>query len=338
MRHFGLLAAAAAAACLAAPASAGAKTIRDFHQILSDVPARAAVHVGNIPLEIVSPPSKYVSFRAGGDRYRGQWNNIISVAGTTSFLLKIQRREIRRGSGDRTLIFADRALTRRERRDFKVLADIGRDADVLVVARNHPACNGLTSAQVRQIASGAITRWSEVMALPTGQPDKIALRHTTYQRAFEARFGVTKLPRGARGATDGGLSEIAAGDRAVAGITSWARFRRSGAGCAVPLDGVAPSNASVHALTFAGAHPLTLVAHRKRQQAVHDRLIRKAFVRYIKSRRAAKRFRRNGMLLVAEAPPADDPPASQPTSGPSHDRQGRPINAIRVMTRGSGRC
>jgi len=325
-----------ALAGLLLPASAGARTFSGFHQIITDAPVRASIHLGNIPLEIVTPSSRTVTLRAGRDRYRGQWNNIAIQASTTSFLLKVQRAEIRRGGGDRTLTFADRQLTATERKDFKLLLDIGRDADVLVVARDHPACAGLTTAQVRQIASGAIKRWSQVVPLTEGQPDTIALHHTIYQRGFEARFGVTKLPASAKGSAFGGIVEAARGDRAVAGVTSWARYRRSGGGCAVPLDGVAPTNERVHALTYPGAYPLGIVAHRRRQRGAHDRVVRKAYLAHLRSERASEKFKENGMLLAKEPPPAERPESSPPSSsppassgGPTQDYRGRPITPVR---------
>lgn len=318
-------------------APAEARTIRGFHQVLTDAPVRSSIHLGNIPLEITSPPSKVVTLRAGRDRYRGAWNNFTSQAGDTTFLLKIQREEVARGGGDRTLIFADRPLTTTEQRSFKRLLDIGRDADVLVVARENPACAGLTMTQARQVASGAITRWSQLFPLREGQPDEIVLLHTMYQRGLEQRFGVKKLPASARESTFGGIAEASRGDRAVAGVTSWARVRRAGnALCAVPLDGIAPSNARVHDLTYPGAYPIGIVAHRKRQRSAHDRVTRKAYLAYLRSTRAKEKFKRNGMLLASEAPPADAAPAASPagapagsTGGPTHDRQGRPITPVR---------
>jgi hypothetical protein len=312
--------------------AAQAKTINDFHQVVSEVPARAAVHIGNLPIDIVKPRLKTVTLRSGGNRYRGFWNNVMFIVGgkTTSFLLGNQRREIRSHGGERTVIFADQLLSTRDKRDFKVLDDIGRDADVLVVARNHPACAGITSSQARQIASGAITRWSQVVSVPAGQPDAITLRHSRYGSSFEVRFGVAKLPQGARADSDGGLSEL--GDRGVAAITSWSRFRQSGeVDCAVPLDGIAPTNATVHALAYPGAYPISLVAHRKRQASAHNRVVRAAFVRYFRSAATRKKLKQNGMLLASEPPPTDGPPrGSQPPSdGPGQDHAGRPITPIR---------
>lgn len=326
----------AAVASVGAPAGADAKTYYRYHQVNLTVPATLSRHIGFIPIKSIAPLDKVVTFRVGRDRVKGTWNNnIFGGLRSTTFILKITREEGRRGGVD-DLVLTDRALTVAERRTFKVLADLGRDADVLVVARDHPACGGgLTSSQARQIASGAVTRWSQVMPLPAGQPDAIALHHTVAERAFEGRFGLDKLPAGARGVPDGGMSAAASGDRTVAGITAWSRYRSSRGGCAVPLDGVAPTNETVHGLRFPGAHPVQLVSLRMRQHP-YERALRAAYVRFMKSARAGRLLKRNGMLLAAESPPADAPsttgtPPGTPSAsgGPSQRYDGSPITPIR---------
>ena len=52
-------------------------------------------------------------------------------------------------------IFLDRKLKRTERRYLQVRLDLARDADVLVVARDHPACAALVAS--RRFLNGAAT-------------------------------------------------------------------------------------------------------------------------------------------------------------------------------------
>ena len=60
-------------------------------------------------------------------------------------------------------MIADARLTAKQRRRFVTVADLFREADVLVVARDHPACAGITQAQALAIVRGGIKRWSEVV-------------------------------------------------------------------------------------------------------------------------------------------------------------------------------
>ena len=121
-------------------------------------------------------------------------------------------------------IFLDRPLKVSERRYVRVRADLGRDADVLAVTRGHPACaSGVSRAAARGIASGRIRTWSTAGVPAPATGDAIALRRAGdgIERSVEPRFGARwRLPQGARSAFDGGLSEAASGDSAVAAVTS----------------------------------------------------------------------------------------------------------------------
>ena len=73
-----------------------------------------------------------------------------------------------------------------------------------------------------------------------------------------------RLPHGARAASDGGLSEAASGNLAIAAVTSWSRARTfQGTTCAVPVGGAAPSDASVRALSHPDAYPISFVTLRR---------------------------------------------------------------------------
>lgn len=327
----------------AAPA-AEARTIRSSHQVIGHVPGRAHEQIGFIPIKGISPgsPPKPVTFRVGKHRYRGIWNNYtFGGTVTTTQLLRQTAREIRMGTWENEVIFADRPLTAAEGRTFKVAGDLYRDADVLLVADGHPACAGITSAQAKDIAARRITRWSQVVTLPAGQPDEINVRVKGDGRAevHEMRMGLPrKLPAGVRSTIDGGLREIGGGDKSVAAITSWSRVRRGNPGCLVPLDGVAPTDQSVHALRFPEAYPVQMVIPRKRVRSAYTRTIRKAFIAFMMSARAGEMLKKTGVLLARETPPpptatvpgTTEPGASPaPSGGPTQDYQGRPITPIR---------
>jgi hypothetical protein len=219
-------------------------------------------------------------------------------------------------------IFLDRRLKAAERRHVEVRADLARDADVLAVGREHPACaSGVSRAVARGIAAGTIRTWSAAGVPTPASGDAIALRRagTGVERFVEPRFGAgISLPRGARAAFDGGLSEAASGDLAVAAVTSWSRARAyQVTTCPVPVGGAAPSDASVRALSHADAYPISFVTLRRLRKV---RPIVAAFLQYLTGPRAATSFRQRGMLLVKEPWPAvpgsqDEPDAARLASG-----------------------
>jgi hypothetical protein len=106
------------------------------------------------------------------------------------------------------------------------------------------------------------------------------------------------MPTGAKAAFDGGLSAAASGDLSIAAVTSWSRARAyQQTTCAVPIDGAAPDDASVRALTHPDAYPIAFVTLRRLRSA---RPIAAAFVQYLTGPAATDSFRGRGMLLVKE--------------------------------------
>jgi hypothetical protein len=206
-------------------------------------------------------------------------------------------------------------------------ADLGRDVDVLVVARQHPACaSGVSRAAARGIAAGTIRTWSAAGVAAPSSADGIALRRAGdgIEGFVEPRFGAgARMPRGARAARDGGLSEAASGNPAIAAVTSWSRAPAFGvATCAVPVGGAAPDEASVRALAHPDAYPISFVTLR-RLSTSRDRgvaSITAAFLKYLTGPRATASFRQRGMLLLTEAwPPLPDPQAEPEPQPPAEE-------------------
>jgi hypothetical protein len=317
MPSLGLRAALAAAATSAALALALAPPATaqraEYAQVSSYIPARIDSSIGFIPSHGMNPadrPPSPTTVRLGGRTYRFVYQNSAVVWPGTGLIL----RTLARSSGYAAAssgAFVDRRLTVRNRRRLVVRADLGREADVVVVARGHPACaTGLTRAQARGIARGTIQRWSEVVGLPPGQPDAIAVRvKTDGYGDMEPRWGVRDARRfapGARGATDGGLGQAASGDPAVAGLTSWSRARGYASSvCALPINGVAPTDATVYELRYAAAYPITYVVARALERAPRkSRAMMKGFIDWLRGPQAAEQFRARGMMLTADGPPA----------------------------------
>ena len=199
-------------------------------------------------------------------------------------------------------IFLDRRLKAAERRYVEVRADLARDADVLAVGRGHPACaSGVSRAVARGIAAGTIRTWSAAGFQTPTSGDAIALRRagSGIDRFVEPRFRAgTRLPQGARAAYDGGLSQAASGNLAIAAVTSWSRARSyQVTTCTVPIGGAAPNDTSVRALPIR-----TPTRSRSSRCGAFARVrpIVAAFLKYLTGPRASASFRQRGMLLVKE--------------------------------------
>jgi hypothetical protein len=318
--------AATALAVFVVPVTAQAKTISGAHQVSADIPPRIDRNIGFIPVNTMGRLPSFRVYVGRGQWVRGPWVNFTRSGPTMSESLKLWRQT---GVGHGT--FSDRRLTRGERRQFVQVADFGRDADVLVVQRGHPACAGLTLAQARAIARGQTTRWSQVAAGPSGSSDTIALRHVKFSEGMiEPRFGASMKLRIGKATADGGIGE-AAGNGAVAGITSWSRARYRSDVCAVPLSGIAPTDVSVHDLTYPGAYPVGFVAPKKVLRDRYKGKLVRLFAKFFESERAAKLLRATGLLIKKDklqppASPIGEPPAP---GGPGRDAQGRSITSTR---------
>ena len=310
-----------AAGALATPSLAASSASDTFFN--SVIPSRIDHLIGFTPTTFAIHPRGQrvvpITVRDGGRSYRYVFGNAAAVVGPSADIYlrnMIRGRRFPSPQG----IFLDRRPTAAERRYVAVRADLGRDADVLAVQRGHPACaTGVSVAAARGIAAGTIRTWSAAGVPTPASGDAISLRRagTGTERAVEPRFGAGwRLPTGARAASDGGLSEAATGNPAVAAITSWSRARAfQQTTCAVPVDGAAPSDTTVRALSHRNAYPISFVTLRRLGSA---RPIVAAFLKYLTGPQATASFRQRGMLMVNEAwptvpgPGEPSPPPSQP--------------------------
>lgn len=293
------------AAFVAAPAAASAQRVEDtfFNSV---IPSRVDHLIGFTPTTFGMYPRGErvvpITVRVGGRTHRYVFGNAAAVVGPSANIYLRNMIRARRYPSPEG-IFLDRRLKPRERRYVKVRADLGRDADVLAVTRGHPACDaGVSRAVAQQIAAGTIRTWSGAGIPTPASGDGIALRRagSGVDGAVEPRFRAgSRLPKGARAAYDGGLSEAASGNLAVAAVTSWSRARAfQSTTCAVPVGGAAPADASVRALSHPDAYPISFVTLRRLRSATP---IAAAFMKYLTGPRATTSFRQRGMLLVKEA-------------------------------------
>lgn len=298
----------AIAGLLLGPGAASARPVEDtfFNSV---IPSRVDHLIGFTPTTFaIHPPGQLVvpiKIRIGGRTHRYVFGNAAAVVGPSAGIYLRNMIRGRRYPSPQG-IFLDRRLTAAERRHARVRADLGRDADVLAVRRGHPACaSGVSRASAHGIAAGTIRTWSAAGVPTPPSGDAIALRRagTGADGYVEPRFRAGgRLPKGARAAPDGGLSEAASGNLAVAAVTSWSRARAfQQTTCAIPVGGAAPSDSAVRALTHPDAYPVSFVTLRRLRSV---RPIVAAFVKYLTGSRATASFRQRGMLLLKESWPA----------------------------------
>jgi hypothetical protein len=304
------------AAFLLAPATASAQRVEDtfFNSI---IPSRVDHLIGFTPTTFAMyPPGERIvpiTVRVGGRKYRYIFGNAAAAVGPSANIYMRNMIHGRRFPSPQG-IFLDRRLKAAERRHVEVRAELARDADVLAVGRGHPACaSGVSRAAARGIAAGTIRTWSAAGVPTPASGDAITLRRAGdgVDRFVEPRFRAgIRLPQGARASFNGGLSEAASGDFAIAAVTSWSRARAyQVTTCAVPVGGAAPSDASVRALSHPDAYPISFVTLRRLRGV---RPIVAAFLKYLTGPRAAASFRQRGMLLMKEAWPAVPSPQDDP--------------------------
>jgi hypothetical protein len=291
-------------ALLVAPAAASAQRVEDtfFNSV---IPSRVDHLIGFTPTTFAIHPRGQrvvpITVRVGGRTHRYTFGNAAAAVGPSATIYLRNMIRSRRFPSPQG-IFVDRRLKPAERRHAQVRADLGRDADVLAVRRGHPACaSGVSRAAARGIAAGTIRTWSAAGVSTPVSGNAIALRRagSGIDRFVEPRFRAgIRLPKGARAAADGGLSEAASGNHAIAAVTSWSRARAfQTTTCAVPVGGAAPSDASVRALSHPDAYPISFVTLRRLRDT---RPIVAAFLKYLTGPRATSSFRQRGMLLVKE--------------------------------------
>src|SRR5215204_5168793 len=198
-------------ALLLAPATASARKVEDtfFNSV---IPSRVDHLIGFTPTTFAMYPRGQrvvpITVRVGGQTYRYVFGNAAAVVGPSANIFLRNMIRMRRFPSPEG-IFLDRRLTAAERRHVQVRADLGRDADVLVVGRGHPACaSGVSGVAARGIATGRIRTWSAAGVPTPASGDAIALRRAGdgLEGFVEPRFGAgAPMPPGARAARDGGL-------------------------------------------------------------------------------------------------------------------------------------
>jgi hypothetical protein len=316
--------AAALAAGAALPAAGDAATFRTSFLLNQLTPSRVFAQTSFLPFSVPPDLKRSYRYRLGGSTFTGIWvPAAIGRKDATEALTEVAK-GVGLGANGAAAIVVDRPLTRAEKGRFEVLADLYRDADVLVVAAGHPACGGITRKAARDVAEGRATRWSQVVA--GAGADAIKLRYPAdgfgngvphLGVRWVGRFNKQRVAYGPAGkpAGDGGVSLAAGGDQAVAAITTWSRVRGLGASvCAVPLGGIAPTDASVASLRYPEAFPVLYAVGRRRDASAFARaqtvVVRREVRAFLRSERCKALLRGQGVLVVGDPLPAPQPPTT----------------------------
>jgi phosphate transport system substrate-binding protein len=270
----------------AVTAQGAPKPEKVYWQVNATVAARFAQQLGFIPVAGIRPRG-WFTVKVGKRTYKAQWSNTVENAPTAAVAAGTFAFDPDAG------LFLDRPLTAAEQKRADVLADVARDADVLVLNRANPACGGLTYAQAKSLAAGEITDWSQV-----GSDAGPVTLHLTGEGFPNGLFGVEKLPPGAVLSSSGGLGATTR-DRSSASVVPFSSVRDlpAEAACIVPLDGIAPSEDTVRSLAYPGAFPVRFVMSKKRSRRALDRLMVKRYVAFLRSERARSAFAATGAVL-----------------------------------------
>lgn len=185
------------------------------------------------------------AIRVGGKRVPVMWANASASIGTTDEMLRYAARPYGGPYGGIKALVVDRRLTPAERRLFTV-EPLFTEADVLVAAPGSELCTrGLTRSRVQALLTG--TARGVRLAAPAAQGGGARPMFDVTPK------GVTLLPEQTLAVTvPAGVAAAAVGfQRARPAI-------ESGRLCAVPVDGVAPTVASVRAGRYPVSRPVGL--------------------------------------------------------------------------------
>ena len=272
-----LTALAGAATAAASPALAATPRTEDVRaepvtvQVVAQVPDKLWNAVSPL-LHGLFARQQHQDITFAGKRYALFWSNFQvghSGMGATGAIAAARR------ARDQSA-FVDRPLTAAEARSFAAVP-LWRDADVLVVRPDNPACQaGVSRAAAGDLLAGRSRTWS-VLGVPApaagGNAVHLTVSSLVDKPALSLQpFGVARSPS-AR--LDPGVHAIAAvADPAAVVAMPWSAARsyvEAGSACAVPVGGVAPSAATIRDGSYPGAYTVSWAYPRRPLQGTTGR-------------------------------------------------------------------
>jgi hypothetical protein len=237
---------------LTGPASA--KTVAEYWQISLQMPPQLWDDAAAL---VDIPGNEIDAFTVGATKYRIRWTNA-SIRQLPKYMLRQQGGK----RGVTTAGLYDRPLTKKQMKRFKLKQRLlWLDADVLLADAASPACQGLTAAQLNGVLDGSITDWQQVFG---GQAGSVSLRvPTDYEGKPRRMFGRAAYAPGAQRTTDGGTLAVTGGAVAIQKLSYAAKYLTSAGVCAVPIDGVTPSEQTTRDRSYKHAYGVYYVDRRK---------------------------------------------------------------------------
>lgn len=246
----------AATGLITAPASA--KTVSEFWQVSVQMPPQLWDDAAALPN---IPGMADDVFQRGATTYRIRWTNA-AIRQIPKYMLGQQGGR----TGATTAGLYDRALRAQQMRKYKLKQRLlWLDADILIADSASPACTGVTRPQLDGILTGAITDWRQVFpAWPQNLDSRVVLRVAGSSNGeFRHHFGRNTYPSATQRSTDGGTLGVSGGAVGVQKLSYAARYLATAGLCAVPVDGIAPSEQTTRERSYPGAYGVYYVSRKK---------------------------------------------------------------------------
>ncbi len=242
------VAAASAGLLFTSVAPADAKTVREYWQVSVQMPAELWEDGANIT-QITGETDV---FTLGSTRYLIRWTNATSST-VRKYMPKMQGGKW----GSVTAGLYPKPLSRKTLKRWGLRQrPLWLDADILVAAADSPLCAGMSSAQVQGVLDGSIRDWGAVHPEAAGGSVTVSVVRD-YSEDYRPQFGRQKYGSTVQPTTDG---QTLSGTGVSAQKFSYAhRALSSGTLCAVPVDGVTPSEQSIRDRSYPYAYTVYYV-------------------------------------------------------------------------------
>jgi hypothetical protein len=237
--------------------AADAKSISDFWQVSVQMPPQLWEDAASLPFLMGDGVD---SFTAGGNSYAIRWNNA-AISQAPKYMLRQQGAPY----GAVTAGLYDRPVAPAQLSKYQLKQRLlWLDADVLIADAESPACLGLTSAQLEGVLGGGVVDWRAIFPAWPADVDSTVRVTVPADRlgAFRWSFGRNAYGPAASTTTDAGSLGVAGGKVAVQKLSYVGKYLSSAGLCAVPVDGVAPSEETTRSLTYPHAYGVYYVSRK----------------------------------------------------------------------------
>jgi hypothetical protein len=245
----------AGTALVGTTAESEARTIADFWQVSVQMPPQLWEDGASLPFMMGDAIDE---FTARGNRYRIRWVN-----SSNSQLPKYMIQQQAAPYGISTAGLYDRPLTPAQlaRNGLKQRL-LWLDADVLVARGDSPACAGVSTAQLDGLLTGKVTDWRTVFPAWPADLDSAVRLAVPVDRtgAYRWGFGRQKFPLSSTRTDDAGSLRVSGGQVGIQKLSFVERLLAPSGLCAVPVDGVTPTEQTTRSGTYPRAYGVYYVS------------------------------------------------------------------------------